>query len=171
MTNKQTIKVSRELLERVEDLLACPQHHVRSEYITAYTELRGLLDHPACSTCKGTRVVDDGELTHSSGGIPFEMGPIKCVKDCPHCTPSAQPAQEVKQQGEAVACFAGAHSASYPSEQPAPVAVALPDQTVRRAFICKGCEGVYADEAVSKCDCMCEPDFVEGEISYAEIKL
>lgn len=51
-----------------------------------------------------------------------------------------------------------------------PVAVVLPEQTVRRAFICKGCEGVYADEAVSKCDCMCEPDFVEGEISYAEIK-
>lgn len=37
---------------------------------------------------------------------------------------------------------------------------------VRRAFICKGCEGVYADEAVSHCDCMCEPEFIEGEIRY-----
>jgi len=48
MTNKQTIDgASRELLERVEDLLACPQHHVRAEYVTAYTELRALLDKPA----------------------------------------------------------------------------------------------------------------------------
>lgn len=48
MTNKQTIDgVSREFLERVEDLLACPQHHVRAEYVTAYTELRALLENTA----------------------------------------------------------------------------------------------------------------------------
>ncbi len=40
---------------------------------------------PSCRTCNDTKTVDDGELTHSSGGIPFECGPIKCVKDCPDC--------------------------------------------------------------------------------------
>ncbi|MDD1152689.1 hypothetical protein Q7O60_16340 [Pseudomonas protegens] len=38
-----------------------------------------------CKTCNGSKVVDDGELTHSAGGIPYECGPIKCVKDCPDC--------------------------------------------------------------------------------------
>ena len=37
-----------------------------------------------CKTCGGTRVVDDGEIT-GSGGVEFENGPIKCVKDCPDC--------------------------------------------------------------------------------------
>lgn len=44
----------------------------------------------ACATCNGSKIVDDGELTRSSGGIPFENGPIKCVKDCPDC--ASQPA-------------------------------------------------------------------------------
>ncbi|MGE8452499.1 MAG: hypothetical protein ACN6OP_18135 [Pseudomonadales bacterium] len=38
-----------------------------------------------CKTCNRSKVVDDGELTHSAGGIPYECGPIKCVKDCPDC--------------------------------------------------------------------------------------
>jgi hypothetical protein len=55
-----------------------------------------------CATCKGTRVVDDGEIT-GSGGVEFENGPIKCVKDCPDC---AAPAQ-AEQQGDG-----GAHGGS-----------------------------------------------------------
>ncbi len=39
----------------------------------------------ACERCGGTGVVDDGELDCSDGGIPYENGPIKCVKDCPAC--------------------------------------------------------------------------------------
>lgn len=40
----------------------------------------------SCNTCNDQGVVDDGELTHSEGGTPYENGPIKCVKDCPDCT-------------------------------------------------------------------------------------
>lgn len=47
----------------------------------------------ACSTCGGTKLVDDGELTCSSGGIPYENGPIQCVKDCPDCTPTTETCQ------------------------------------------------------------------------------
>lgn len=38
----------------------------------------------------------------------------------------------------------------------------------RKAFICEHCEGVYADEPVSQCDCMkgSGHDFIEGEIIY-----
>lgn len=38
-----------------------------------------------CELCDGTRVVDDGEITHHECGIPYENGPVKCVKDCPAC--------------------------------------------------------------------------------------
>jgi hypothetical protein len=44
----------------------------------------------SCNTCGGTKLVSDGELLCSSGGIPYEMGPIKCVKDCPDCAPVAK---------------------------------------------------------------------------------
>ncbi|MER0550534.1 hypothetical protein AAA536_20060 [Pseudomonas aeruginosa] len=43
---------------------------------------------PKCVKCGGTGMVDDGEITCSEGGIPYENGPVKCVKDCPDC---AQP--------------------------------------------------------------------------------
>lgn len=39
-----------------------------------------------CKTCNGTRIVSDGAMYWSSGGIPFECGPIECVKDCPDCS-------------------------------------------------------------------------------------
>ena len=45
----------------------------------------------ACKTCGGSRVVDDGEIS-GSGGVEFENGPIKCVKDCPNCA-APHPAQ------------------------------------------------------------------------------
>lgn len=38
-----------------------------------------------CPTCKGARVVDDGEITHSDGGCEYQNGPIKCVADCQTC--------------------------------------------------------------------------------------
>lgn len=40
-------------------------------------------------------------------------------------------------------------------------------QTTRKAFICKSCEGVYADQPVTQCDCMPDKDeFIKGIISY-----
>ena len=42
--------------------------------------------------------------------------------------------------------------------------------TVRKAFICAACDGVYADQPVSRCDCMPEKDeFIEGTISYPAV--
>ena len=39
----------------------------------------------------------------------------------------------------------------------------------RKAFICKACGGVYADEPVTQCDCMPEKnEFYAGELSYLE---
>ncbi len=46
-----------------------------------------------CSKCGGSGVVDDGFLTHSEGGIRYENGPIKCVKDCPSCKGSGSTPQ------------------------------------------------------------------------------
>lgn len=48
---------------------------------------------PKCATCGGTGMVDDGEITCSEGGIPYENGPVKCVKDCPDCKAQHSPAQ------------------------------------------------------------------------------
>jgi len=38
----------------------------------------------------------------------------------------------------------------------------------RKAFICVHCDGVYADQPVSQCDCMegTGADFIEGVIEY-----
>lgn len=50
----------------------------------------------ACVTCNGTGLVDDGEINHYQNGKPYMCGPVKCVKDCPDCTPAArQPAPVV----------------------------------------------------------------------------
>ncbi len=54
---------------------------------------------PKCATCGGTGMVDDGEITCSEGGIPYENGPVKCVKDCPDC--KAQPSPAQSEQAEA----------------------------------------------------------------------
>ncbi|AOY90518.1 hypothetical protein BKK79_00750 [Cupriavidus sp. USMAA2-4] len=48
----------------------------------------------ACKRCGGSGFVDDGEIT-GCGGVEFENGPVRCVKDCPNCAapaPSACPA-------------------------------------------------------------------------------
>lgn len=55
---------------------------------------------PECKTCNGTGMVDDGEITCSEGGIPYENGPVKCVKDCPDCAPV-----EIDERAEFEACF------------------------------------------------------------------
>lgn len=49
---------------------------------------------PICKRCNGTRVVDDGAI-YGSGGVEFENGPVRCVKDCPDC--AAAPSQAVAQ--------------------------------------------------------------------------
>ncbi|HGM7116572.1 TPA: hypothetical protein ACKRNJ_001954 [Pseudomonas aeruginosa] len=48
---------------------------------------------PKCATCNGTGLIDDGEITCSEGGIPYENGPVKCVKDCPACKAQPSPLQ------------------------------------------------------------------------------
>ncbi|MDU0542817.1 hypothetical protein [Pseudomonas aeruginosa] len=59
---------------------------------------------PKCATCGGTGMVDDGEITCSEGGIPYENGPVKCVKDCPDCKAQPSPAQaEQAERPEVVA--------------------------------------------------------------------
>ncbi len=55
---------------------------------------------PKCATCGGTGMVDDGEITCSEGGIPYENGPVKCVKDCPDCKAQPSPAQAEKAEVE-----------------------------------------------------------------------
>ncbi|XVA40108.1 hypothetical protein ACOXC8_19280 [Pseudomonas aeruginosa] len=56
---------------------------------------------PKCATCGGTGMVDDGEITCSEGGIPYENGPVKCVKDCPDCKAQPSPAQAEQAEAEA----------------------------------------------------------------------
>ncbi|WP_176476874.1 hypothetical protein [Pseudomonas aeruginosa] len=58
---------------------------------------------PKCATCGGTGMVDDGEITCSEGGIPYENGPVKCVKDCPDCKAQPSPAQAEAERPEVVA--------------------------------------------------------------------
>jgi hypothetical protein len=61
--------------------------------LTAAKEFKAALK-PAevkCKTCNGTRIVSDGAMYCSSGGIPFECGPIECVKDCPDCSKPSNP--------------------------------------------------------------------------------
>ncbi|WP_132781212.1 hypothetical protein [Pseudomonas aeruginosa] len=57
---------------------------------------------PKCATCGGTGMVDDGEITCSQGGIPYENGPVKCVKDCPDCKAQPSPAQSEQAQHDRI---------------------------------------------------------------------
>lgn len=57
---------------------------------------------PKCETCKGIGMVDDGEIT-GVGGVEFENGPVKCVKDCPDCKPSAPVERDEREDFEV--CF------------------------------------------------------------------
>ncbi|QJP06318.1 hypothetical protein [Pseudomonas multiresinivorans] len=70
---------------------------MRDQFILLIQEARAALAQPspACSTCNDTGMVDDGEITHSEGGIPYENGPVKCVKDCPTCKAQPSPAPEL----------------------------------------------------------------------------
>ncbi|MEB5104407.1 hypothetical protein RXP90_03710 [Pseudomonas aeruginosa] len=60
---------------------------------------------PKCATCSGTGMVDDGEITCSEGGIPYENGPVKCVKDCPAC--KAQPSPVQPEEAPVIGCLCG----------------------------------------------------------------
>lgn len=94
MSNNPTIDgVSRATIDLIADRLSKAQMFKES------TEVRAILDAPAverqelcsknsgdsCKSCGGSGLVNDGELTCSSGGEPYENGPIECVKDCPEC--------------------------------------------------------------------------------------
>lgn len=59
------------------------KHHRMNERIDAALKPAEV---KLCKTCNGTGIVSDGAMYCSSGGIPFECGPIECVKDCPECT-------------------------------------------------------------------------------------
>lgn len=44
------------------------------------------------------------------------------------------------------------------------------NMTRRKAYVCKSCGGVYADDPVSQCDCMPEKnEFYIGTITYSEL--
>ncbi|EPL8454522.1 LysM peptidoglycan-binding domain-containing protein [Pseudomonas aeruginosa] len=60
---------------------------------------------PKCATCGGTGMVDDGEITCSEGGIPYENGPVKCVKDCPDCKAQPTPALADEKPGDSILCY------------------------------------------------------------------
>ncbi len=46
-------------------------------------------------------------------------------------------------------------------------AAPVSQQTVRKAYICKSCDGVYADQPVTHCDCMPDKqEYIEGVIAY-----
>lgn len=53
-------------------------------------EICGKHSGDSCKSCGGSGLVNDGELTCSSGGEPYENGPIECVKDCPECQGAQQ---------------------------------------------------------------------------------
>lgn len=67
-------------------------------YEPLYRQARAALAQPSpkCATCGGTGMVDDGEIWCSEGGIPYENGPVKCVKDCPACKAHPSPAPELE---------------------------------------------------------------------------
>ncbi len=75
--------------------------HVTNAHYPTWEASRAALAQPSpkCATCGGTGMVDDGEITCSEGGIPYENGPVKCVKDCPDCkaqpSPPPHPAPEL----------------------------------------------------------------------------
>lgn len=48
-----------------------------------------------CATCGGTGMVDDGWIT-GSGGVEYECGPVKCVKDCPDCDTGPRKLREAR---------------------------------------------------------------------------
>ncbi|HHE7821418.1 TPA: hypothetical protein ACPFLH_001117 [Pseudomonas aeruginosa] len=70
--------------------------------VPVYRLIRAALAQPSpkCATCGGTGMVDDGEITCSQGGIPYENGPVKCVKDCPDCKAQPSPAQSEQAEAE-----------------------------------------------------------------------
>ncbi|MCU9526960.1 hypothetical protein OE325_35265, partial [Pseudomonas aeruginosa] len=72
--------------------------HVTNAHYPTWEASRAALAQPSqkCATCNGTGLIDDGEITCSEGGIPYENGPVKCVKDCPDCKAQPSPAPELE---------------------------------------------------------------------------
>ncbi|MFK1042670.1 hypothetical protein ACIUV2_27225 [Pseudomonas aeruginosa] len=81
------------------------EEHDFVKELREFVEARAALAQPSpkCATCGGTGMVDDGEITCSEGGIPYENGPVKCVKDCPDCKAQPSPAQAEAERPEVVA--------------------------------------------------------------------
>lgn len=73
----------------------------------AVAAMPGPSTEPHCKTCNDEGAIDDGELTHSEGGIPFENGPIKCITPCPDCA-AAPPVEHDDPVREALRAFVGA---------------------------------------------------------------
>lgn len=48
--------------------------------------IKGDPSPPKCGTCNDLGHVPDGEIT-DVGGAEFQNGAVKCIKDCPDCTP------------------------------------------------------------------------------------
>lgn len=69
---------------------------------TGYAQSNGMPVSGTCTTCNGLGTVPDGEIT-GMGGVEFDNGPIKCVKDCPDCAAVACRLPEPEQLHEAIA--------------------------------------------------------------------
>jgi hypothetical protein len=91
---QQHLTAADERADVLEGLLREVQKSARKQdWASGYPTLFASVDaalKPAeaklCKTCNGTGIVSEGAMYCSSGGIPFECGPIECVKDCPECT-------------------------------------------------------------------------------------
>lgn len=98
---------SNELFYAIQDdlgaVMASAVGVMRGKVFTALKEKPAKPEaNPVCKTCNGTHILSDGALYCSAGGIPYENGPIECVKDCPDCTPAAQTHGEPVAQAQGV---------------------------------------------------------------------
>lgn len=91
---------------------------VAEDELVALKDAAALATQPApaepvtCKGCAGRGVVDDGWIT-GSGGVEYENGPVKCVKDCPVCNgKGTQPAESKACAAEGVEPYC-IHCATY----------------------------------------------------------
>jgi hypothetical protein len=90
----------------------------------------------ACKRCHGSGSVEDGQITHHECGIPYENGPVQCMKDCPACNGAGK--------------FFAAPGAALASREEAPAEKRCSDERpCTPCFIDKGaCEEAPAASAV-----------------------
>lgn len=143
MTNEPMLSVEREFQEVIYDLLASPQHHTRPEYIAAYEKLRALLDKPVVEsqydgmTQDQAQAVSDGvdEILHGKPAAQHQGDPVACFeKFARDRCPGVYFGKDAN--GEYMAADARLvldfWNAGHQAEQPAPVAVVMPERKPQR---------------------------------------